>query len=189
MTRRRLEPEQRKRELIEFGRSHFAAHRYDAFPLEQIAAMAGVSKATLYNYFGSRRGFYMATIQAVVDEVLVVITPPTAADAPTTLLQMLRAFVSYASDNQAIYLALVRGGLGSDAEVAALLGSVRRAGRDYIDELWPGLSPTQHLAVALWLAGVEAATADWLLDPKIPEDEVVDMFANTFASIIGAVNE
>ena len=73
--RRRLSPEERRAELIAFGRRFFAEHPADAFTMDEIAARAGVSKGLLYNYFGGRRGFYVATVEAIAAQVADVTAP------------------------------------------------------------------------------------------------------------------
>ena len=190
MTRRRLTPGDRRDELIQFGRDHFAEQAYDALPLHQIAERAGVSKGTLYNYFGGRRGFYIATIEAVVDEVLVAITPPSGASLEDALHAMTRELVDYAVSNAPIYIALVKGGLGADAEVAERLDRVREAAhRHIVDALGIDPTPAMTLMISGWVAFVEATTARWLVQKSITIEALVSLFENNLITLLGATHD
>ena len=184
MARTRLQPADRRDQLIDFGREHFAAHAFDALAVEQIATLAGVSKGTIYKYFGGRRGFYVATITTVVDELLAAMTPPPDGNAMEVLTTMTGAFVRYAAENRGIYLALVQGGLGADEEVSALLDRVRATAVAHVVEVsgYGEVSPSLDLVLAGWVSFVEATTARWLVKERpVSEDELVEMFALNLA--------
>ena len=48
--------------------SLFAARGYEAVGVEQIARAAGVTKPTLYHYFGSKENLYRETLRVVYDQ-------------------------------------------------------------------------------------------------------------------------
>ena len=47
----------------------FFEHGYAATAIEQVAADAGVSKVTVYNHFGDKRGLFSATVDAECDRM------------------------------------------------------------------------------------------------------------------------
>ncbi|HIW68640.1 MAG TPA: TetR/AcrR family transcriptional regulator, partial [Candidatus Dietzia merdigallinarum] len=49
---------ERRQQLIEVGRRIFAEYGYDAATVEEIAAVAGVSKPVVYEHFGGKEGLY-----------------------------------------------------------------------------------------------------------------------------------
>ena len=185
LAQRRLSVEDRRRELLAFGRVHFAEHAFDAMPMEDIAQRAGVSKALLYHYFGGRRGFYLATVAEVTDEVLVVASPP-EGDAPlAALVQMVSAFLAYVKENAAIYHALVRGGLGGDTEVDALLDRVRHEmANRVIGVVGLTAEPLTLVAVRGWISFAETAAAEWLDQPSIEEEELVALLGDTLTDLL-----
>lgn len=65
--RRRLNPEERRNELIEVGRQMFSKLHYDDVKMEEVAERAGVSRALLYRYFADKRTLFTAVIQAEFD--------------------------------------------------------------------------------------------------------------------------
>src|SRR5918911_2222090 len=59
----RLDVDERRRRLLELGRSLFTRHPYDELSMAAIAREAGISKALLYHYFPSKQAFFVATLQ------------------------------------------------------------------------------------------------------------------------------
>ena len=53
---------QRREQLVEVGRGLFAANGYDATTVEEIAAVAGVSKPVVYEHFGGKEGLYAVVV-------------------------------------------------------------------------------------------------------------------------------
>lgn len=49
--RRRLTPEDRRAELLDFGTQLFGERHYDDVRMDEVAEQAGVSRALLYRYF------------------------------------------------------------------------------------------------------------------------------------------
>uniref|UniRef100_UPI00389AE0D0 helix-turn-helix domain-containing protein n=1 Tax=Mycobacterium sp. HUMS_1102779 TaxID=3383487 RepID=UPI00389AE0D0 len=60
MTRRRLEPQQRREQLLDIGAALFAEKPYEDVFMEDIAERAGVSRATVYHYYPKKRDMYVA---------------------------------------------------------------------------------------------------------------------------------
>ncbi len=184
----RLSVDARRTELLRFGRAHFAEARFDALPMTEIARRAGVSKGLLYHYFGGRHGFYLATVEAVVDEVLEATDPPPGLGLEDALRAMLQRFVDFVRDNGAIYRALIRGGLGSDPEVNLALDRVRTTSiRRLVDRA--GVEPTELARVALvgWSSFVEAACAEWLDHPEVEARALVDLLLEASKAALGAL--
>ena len=53
---------QRREQLIEVGRSLFAAKGFEAVSVEEIAAHAKVSKPIVYEHFGGKEGLYAVIV-------------------------------------------------------------------------------------------------------------------------------
>ena len=184
----RLDPDERRKQLLSFGEEHFAEHGYDAMSVDEIAELAGVSKGTLYKYFGGRRGFYVSTIAEAVDGLLGALDSVDARDPADALVAMTSAFVGYAVAHDGIYLALVRGGLGADVEVVELLESVRTRAAERVFEVLElsASSPRLELAVAGWVAFVEATTARWIGTRSIAQAELVELLTRNLIDLLEA---
>jgi len=90
-----------------------------------LAQLAGVSKGLLYHYFQSKRGFYVATIRQLGDELLEATRLDTEEELDEALRRVLQAFYAFLADNGRLFRTLVRGGIGNDAEVEAIVDDVR----------------------------------------------------------------
>jgi len=188
---RRMSTEARRDHLLAFGRAHFAAHAYDTMTMDAIAERAGVSKGLLYHYFGGQRGFYMETVRAVTDEVTTVIEPPTGVSFEEAFRAMVTSFVGYVQNNGPIYQALVRGGLGSDAEVNALLDRVRVQTHDIIVERLGIASPSSLTQIAIygWVSFVENAAAEWVECQDVSTEVLIDLFVSAFGPVVSTLHK
>ncbi len=65
----RLQVDERRRQLLEFGAELFTRHAFDELSMAAIAREAGVSKALLYHYFPSKADFFEATLRQAADEL------------------------------------------------------------------------------------------------------------------------
>lgn len=78
---RQRQKEDRRQRILQAAREHFVAHGVDAATIDAIAADAGVSAVTVYNYYGTKLGLLLALV-AESDERLVrevtafIVNPP-----------------------------------------------------------------------------------------------------------------
>ena len=88
MTRyRRLKPQQRREQLLDTAAAMFAEKPYEDVFVEEIAARAGVSRATMYHYFPSKRDLYVAILKRASGRLLARAEP----DPPLPLAEQLAA--------------------------------------------------------------------------------------------------
>jgi len=87
----------------------FSAHGYDAVGVQEIVANAGITKPTLYHYFGSKKGLLETLFQenyaklesSVKEEIKYY------GDLPLTLHKTVTAYVSFAYENSKFYQMLM----------------------------------------------------------------------------------
>ena len=159
---RRLAPAERRAALVEIGKQLFTSHAYDDLSIDEVAQLAGVSKGLLYHYFQSKRGFYVATIRQLGDELIDVTRLDTDEALDDALRRVLQAFYAFLADNGRLFRTLVRGGIGNDDEVEQIVDDVRsRMLRRFAQRL--GLdepSPDLRVRLYAWLGAVEAVAVD-----------------------------
>jgi AcrR family transcriptional regulator len=181
VNRLRLATDERRAQLLALGRKLFNEHAYDELSVDDIAAAAGISKGLLYHYFPSKRVFYVETVRAASVELLALTKPPSGLDPPDKLRYALDAYLDYAQQNARAFLTLMRGGIGNDAEVAALIEKTRRSLVKRIMEQGLALKrarPTVRLALRGWLGFVEAASLDWLDHRDVDRDTLRATLSN-----------
>lgn len=182
----RLPVEARRAQLIEKGMALFAENSFDKLSTEALAKEAGVSKALLFHYFGSKRGFYVATIRQMAG-LLADATEPEADRAFVDALRgSLEGYVAFVRDNGALYLALVRGGVGADAEVHGILDAVRLASVERVLEQANITRASARLRAALlgWVAFTETTTIAWFERRGFSERALVDLLVDTCLGVL-----
>jgi AcrR family transcriptional regulator len=63
---KRLQPSDRKADILTVARRHFANQPYDAVSTAQIADELGINRGLLYHYFGTKRELYLEVIRTTV---------------------------------------------------------------------------------------------------------------------------
>ena len=66
----RLQPEERRTQILDAARRVLEADPHRELSVELVAAEAGVSPALLFHYFGSKKKFQYAVIEAAAAEVM-----------------------------------------------------------------------------------------------------------------------
>lgn len=167
-------PDERRAQLLTLGKRVFSATPYDAISTELIAEQGEISVGLLYHYFGSKKGFYVATIRVAADEVLAATRfPPGVAFVPAAQAAI-QGFLDFVEQNALLYQGLMRGGVGADAEVHAILEEVRTTLLGRVLEA-SGIHADPALRVHLygWLGFVESATLRWLQHREVARDELL----------------
>ena len=94
--------------------------------------------------------------------------------------------MTFVRDNGALYLALVRGGVGADAEVNAILDAVRLVSVQRVLAQARVARPSARLEAALlgWVAFTEATTIAWFERRGFSERALVDLLLDTCVSVL-----
>src|SRR5947207_11759245 len=121
MARRRLETDDRRARLLALGRRIFSRRPYDSISIDDIAAAARVSKGLLYHYFPSKRRFYVETVRDAVARIRAHAEPDPSLPEVERLRASLERYLDFAERNAALYAAVLRSGVGLDAEVYAIV--------------------------------------------------------------------
>jgi AcrR family transcriptional regulator len=194
--RRRLSPEDRRAELLALGAEVFGARPYDEVRIDEIAELAGVSRALMYHYFPDKRAFFAAVVQAE-SERLFELTNATD-EAGKSLFDWLRAGVlAYLRYDErhpqgawAAYLGVGR----SDPVLKGIedLDTARQADRIMaaIDggtesALAADVQRAVRAAVHSWLAFTVEFCRQRVIDPTLDADLVADTCAHALLDTLG----
>jgi len=162
--RARLDVDERRRQLVALGIELFAARSYDEVSIDELAREAGISKGLLYHYFPTKRDFYVATVREAARQLLERTATPTGMDPLERLRAGLDAYLGYVIEHAPAYAALLRSGIGADAEVARIVDETREAFVTRLVEGAPveGREPLVRAALRGCVGFVEAATLEWI---------------------------
>ncbi|MGH8893598.1 MAG: TetR/AcrR family transcriptional regulator, partial [Actinomycetes bacterium] len=173
--RARMTGKERREQLLDIGRSLFAAKGFDATSVEEIAQRAGVSKPVVYEHFGGKEGLYAVVVDREMEQLLDRITSALQSpDHPRTVLEHAAlSLLDYIETSTDGFRILVRdspvtqstGGFASLISDAAsqvehlLAAQFKERGFD------PKLAPMY----AQMLVGMVALTGQWWLEVRKPK--------------------
>ena len=189
--RSRLALDERRAQLLQLGLGLFSARSYDEISIDDIAAAAGVSKGLLYHYFPTKRDFYVATVRAAAEEMRDLTEPDERLPLPERLAQSLEAYLAYVEGHAVGYRTLLRGGIGSDAEVRAIVEESREL---TIRRFLEGMelrepSPAVRVALQGWIGFVEEASLAWLERREPSREELVRLLVDVLTAALVAAGE
>ncbi len=187
--RARLSTDARREQLVALGVEIFSERPFDEVSIDDIAAAAGISKGLLYHYFPSKRDFYVAVVRHSADQMQAVTETDPELDPLERLSTGLDRYLEYVETHARGYATVLRAGIGSDREVAAIVEEVRAsmAGRILDDVAGDGEpSPAVRIAVRGWVGFAEAASLDWLERRDLSREDLRDLLIKALTGAVGA---
>lgn len=165
----------------------FAEKPYEDVWMEDIASRAGVSRATLYHYFPSKRDLYVAILKRASGRFLARADPDRQLPLAEQLAAGLQAHIQSLVDHPFEAVAINRGALSDDPEIQAIIADeLSVAGRLLTDRLVAEgcLNDVSEIAVEGWLAFVRAACAKWIQSQNISRDDLTEMCLRAFDCVL-----
>lgn len=186
--RRRLDVDQRREELLELGIAEFSKRAYDDVSIDGIARAARISKGLLYHYFPTKRDFYVAALERASQQLLALTDTADGAPPGESIRAGLEAYFDFVERHDRTYIALMRGGIGSDPEVFALLERTRRKFVERLLESVPRelVTPLVRIALRGWVGFVEATSIEWLSRRPVGRAKLVDLLASVLLHTLNA---
>jgi AcrR family transcriptional regulator len=189
----RLDNDQRRAQLLELAKRAFSDRTYDDVSIDDLARIAGISKGLLYHYFPTKRDLYVAGLREISDELVDAVTRTPDGLAPIDRVRTsVDAYLQYVARHSRAFVSLMRGGIGSDPQVVAVIESVRTR---LFDRFLSG-SPFASLlsddarwqtAVRGWISFVEAASIEWCATPRLARPELSDLMTEILFAIVQVV--
>jgi AcrR family transcriptional regulator len=187
--RARLTTDARREQLVALGSEMFSERPFDEVSIDDIAAAAGISKGLLYHYFPSKRDFYVAVVRQAADEMKVVTETDPDLEPLERLSAGLDRYLEYVETHARGYATVLRAGIGSDPEVAAIVEDVRSTmARRILDDLpIKGEAPASvRIAVRGWVGFAEAASLEWVERREVTRDELRELLIKALTGAVGA---
>jgi AcrR family transcriptional regulator len=186
---RRLEVEERRRQLLERGAELFTRYSYDELSMRKIAREAGISKALLYHYFPSKQAFFQATLAQAAEELRSRTEPDPELPPLEQLQGSLNAFLELIDENAMAYSKLMQSAT-SVPEVRELVDEIRtRTAERILAGLYPdSVPPKARIAVHGWLWFMDGACLNWIEHRDLSRDELRDLLLGTLLGALSAAN-
>jgi AcrR family transcriptional regulator len=189
--RARLSTDARREQLVALGVEMFSERPFDDVSIDDIAAAAGISKGLLYHYFPSKRDFYVAVVRHSADEMQAITETDPGIEPLEALAAGLDRYLEYVATHARGFATVLRAGIGSDPEVAAIVEGVRAAmARRILDDVANGdPAPAIRIAVRGWVGFAEAASIEWLERGALSREELRELLIRTLTGAVAAASE
>jgi AcrR family transcriptional regulator len=162
----RLDPEQRREQILDAANGLFAERAYDEVSIEDIASSADVTRGLVHHYFGGRKEVYIALLERLGALREHQLPPPAGRSARARVADTVSRWLDWTEANRTIWLATIaRGEDVADPDVRRVVADlVRRAvallathHADIAED-----SPRLRYALECWTGLNRAATRRWL---------------------------
>jgi AcrR family transcriptional regulator len=185
----RLDVDERRRRLLDLGRSLFTTQPYDELSMSAIAREAGISKALLYHYFPSKQAYFVATLQEAAAQLADRVRPDEGRPPAEQLSSALDAWLGWVHENRAGYAKLLRGATGAP-EVRELVDRVRDETASLIvARMWGngGAAPAEvRVAVRGWLWFMDGACLDWVEHDDLDRAQMHELLLGALPAVVAA---
>lgn len=189
----RLDIDERRAQLLALARRAFSARAYDDVSIDDLASEAKISKGLLYHYFPTKRDLYVSSLRVIADELVAAVTSVPEELAPIERVRRgLDAYLDHIAQHAKAFVSLMRGGIGSDPEVAAVVDGVRtRMFESFLSgspfaPVFAG-DPRFEITLRGWIGFVEAVTLDWCTHPRLTRVELRDLLVDILFEILRGV--
>src|SRR3954451_15502171 len=184
---RRLDPAQRRDQILDAAGALFAARAYDEVSIEDISSAAGVTRGLVHHYFGGRKDVYVALLERLGAQREDQLAPPAGRSARMRVADTVSRWLDWTQANRTIWLATVaRGEDIADPDVRRVVADlVRRAvailaahHADIAED-----TPRLRYALECWTGLTRAATRRWLRG-EAARDATHELLASTLEHVL-----
>ena len=174
---------ERRRQLIEAALAVFGERDYDEVSVDEVADAAGVSHGLVFQYFGSKKGLYVACLQPLIEFFRERIEPDPDLAPIERLRSALRNYADLISEHPVGYRSLMTRGTG----FSEVREGLERARWQRITRLAEGMGldpnqPAVRVGLRSWIAYVDTAMLTWLDQGAPDRDALVEMLVRALGA-------
>ncbi len=177
-----LSRDERRLRILAASQRVFASRPYDEIAIDDLAAEAGMSKGLLYHYFPSKRDLYLETLRQELT------TMSQITESQHNLRSCLSALLSHFEQAPGLTRMVFRGGIGSDAEVEALLVAYRQHQLGLFFQRLNATTadPLVRLGLAGWISFFQEVCLQWLEQRTIPREQILVLLEHNLRAILSS---
>jgi AcrR family transcriptional regulator len=188
--RTRLTPDERRAQLVALGVAALADSPLEDVTIERLSEQAGVSRALVFHYFGSKQGLHHAIVLTARDSMLRATDLRPELEPLDRLRDTLERVVAFVREHPATFYSLVRGAASGSPEVRDLVDEARQAQADRVVSVFVALgdedTPRLRIALRAWVAMAEQELVDAGIRTDMPAGEIVDLLLATASATADA---
>jgi AcrR family transcriptional regulator len=186
-TYRRLDPAQRREQILDAANALFAQRAYDEVSIEDIARAARVTRGLVHHYFGGRNDVYIALLQRLGAQREDQLPPPVGRSARARVADTVSRWLDWTQANRTVWLATIAHGEDiANPDVRRVVADlVRRAVALLAAQHADIAQDTPRLRDALecWTALNREATRRWLRG-EASRDATHELLASTLEHVL-----
>ena len=162
----RLDPGQRRDQILDAANALFAERAYDEVSIEDISNAAGVTRGLVHHYFGGRKEVYLGLLERLGAQREQDLPPPVGRSARARVADSVSRWLDWTEANRMIWLATIaRGEDIADPDVRLVVADLVRRAVALLTTFHADIaqdSPRLRHALECWTALNRAATRRWL---------------------------
>lgn len=183
---RRLEPDERREQILQCARRLFGERHYSAVSAADIARDAGVARGLINHYFGTKRELYLEVVRQAV------FVPPAAVDLPggPTVARVAAAvdwWLEAVWRHRALWLtALGAQGFGRDQDLEMIIERAEEVAVEWALQVLdlPEVRETTRAAVRAYGGFAQFAAREWLVRRSMTREQLHAMLCHTLLVLV-----
>ncbi len=183
----RLDPGQRREQILDAANALFAERGYDEVSVEDIASSAGVTRGLVHHYFGGRKEVYIALLERLGAQREEQLPPPTGHSARARVADSVSRWLDWTEANRTIWLAtLARGEDIADPDVRRVVAKLVRRAVALLTAHHADIandSPRLRYALECWTGLNRSATRRWL-QGEASREQTHELLASTLEHVL-----
>jgi AcrR family transcriptional regulator len=193
-TRKRLPRAEREERMLDAAEAAFGKRGFQGASMDEIARRSGITKALLYQYFGSKEGLCEATVERGVAHMFEALERATAAAPPglPQVVAFVRGYFDYVEAHRSSFW------LHYAEASAPVVNRMRERNADVIagliargfEQLGRAADPEAIELLSQYLVGAGEQAARWWAErPDFPKDVLVTRFTEATVAAIATAFE
>src|SRR3954469_1720508 len=183
----RLDPAQRREQILDAANALLAERAYDEVSIEDIASAAGVTRGLVHHYFGGRNDVYLALLDRLGAQREEQLPPPMGRSARARVANTVARWLDWTEANRTIWLATIaHGDEIADPDVRQVVADLVRRAVALLTTFHSDIAedtPRLRYALECWTALNRAATRRWLRG-EATRDATHELLASTLEHVL-----
>jgi len=163
---KRLDPGQRRDQILDAANALFAERPYDEVSIEDIANSAGVTRGLVHHYFGGRKDVYIGLLERLGAQREEQLRPPVGRSARARVADSVSRWLDWTEANRTMWLSTIAQGEDiADPEVSRVVADLVSRATALLATYHSDIaedSPRLRYALECWTGLNRAATRRWL---------------------------
>jgi AcrR family transcriptional regulator len=191
---RRLEPDERRAQIMACARRLFGERHYDAVSTTELARQSGVARGLINHYFGTKRELYLEVVRELMFIPEFAVEQLAHGSLDDRVTASIDRFLAVIERNRSMWLATAgTGGWGRDPDVERILAEADEIAADRmletvgLDHITEGREELRAM-IRSFSGMAKVATREWLVRGTLNRQQVHTLLCGTLVTIVSDVH-